>query len=215
MNIYNEKLPNISLICAPPASGKTYLIKYLLTDLYKKKKIDYGVVFCSTSFNKDNFDYIPENYLYSSYDENIILNLMNIQQQQIDFNDKAKPAFIVFDDMLGLIKFDSKLIIELFTKYRHYNITILITTQYIYAIPPLLRECTTFFFTFYLSSYRSLKAIYDCFLGDFDNYKECKKFIIDNTGDYKFIVVKTFESNKNKKFNVCKAPKIKNINFKF
>ena len=78
MNIYKDKLPNISLICAPHASGKTYLVKYLLTDLYKKKKINYGIVFCSTSFNKDNFDYIPDNYLYNSYDENIILNLMNI-----------------------------------------------------------------------------------------------------------------------------------------
>ena len=83
MNIFKEKIPNVSLICAPPDSGKTYLVKYLLTQLYKKKKVNYGIVFCSTSFNTENYDYIPDNYLHSNYDENLILNLMNIRQQQI------------------------------------------------------------------------------------------------------------------------------------
>ena len=194
MNIFKDKIPNISLICAPPNSGKTYLVKYLLNQLYNKKKIYFGVVFCSSSFNTENFDYIPDKYLYSRYDENIILNLMNIQQEQINLNGKenSKTAFIVFDDMLGLINFKSQLIIELFTKYRHYNIQILLTTQYIYAIPPLLRECSTFCFVFHITSYRSIKAMYECFFGDFETFNECKKFIFDNTGDYNFIVVKTF-----------------------
>jgi hypothetical protein len=81
---------------------------------------------------------------------------------------------------------------------------ILLTTQYIYAIPPLLRECTTFFFTFHITSYRSLKAAYESFFGDFETYNECKKFILDNTIYHKFIVVKTFESDKNKKYIITK-----------
>jgi GTPase SAR1 family protein len=216
MELFNNTIPNISLIIAPPNCGKTYLVKYLLTDLYINKKIKYGVVFCSTNFNTNNFDYIPEKYIYSSYQDDIITNLIDIQINQIKENKKAEPCFIVFDDMIGMINFQSKTLTELFTKYRHYNITVLLTTQYIYKIPPLIRECSTFIFLFFVTSRRSLKAAFECFFCHFDNIEQCKKFIINNTGDNKFIFIKSQEYDQKKRYFVSKAPsKIKKITFNY
>ena len=218
MEIFKDKTPNITLINAPPEPGKTYLVKHILTSLYKKKKIKFGIVFCSTGFNSENYEYIPEDYLHAKFDEKLLLNLMNIQEQQVTLHGKGntETAFIVFDDMLGLINFKSNIIIELFTKYRHYNIMIIITTQYLFAVPPLLRECTNFFITFRITSSRSVKGVYESFFVDFDTQRECKDYILDNIDGYKFIVVKIFEKEFKKKYLIFQAPeKIKKVNFKF
>jgi len=213
MNIYTERIPNITLINAPPQSGKTYLIKYILTDLFKTKKVKYGIVFTTTNFT-DSYDFIPENYVHSLYNEDIIKNLMEIQVNQIKENKKADPCFLVFDDMIGSIKFNSNIIKKLFSTFRHYNILIIISTQYLFSIPPLIRECTTYFVTFNIDSHRSIKAIYESFMLDFDTLLKVKKFIKEHCIDYHFILIKTFEKKENK-YSVMKSPKAKNIKMNY
>lgn len=80
---------------------------------------------------------------------------MDIQKQNQD-----KPAFIIYDDCLPQKAFKSEIFTNLITQYRHYNITVIIATQYIYKVPPTLREGTTYTAIFLQSTRRSIQAIF-------------------------------------------------------
>ena len=125
-----ENIPNITFICAPPKSGKSYLIKYLLNELFRKKKLKYGIEFIGSKYNGD-FDFLSSKYVHSKYDENVLKKFYNIQIKQIQKKGKAPPAFIIFDDMLGSLNFNTGFIAELVPKYRHPNFTMIFTSQYL------------------------------------------------------------------------------------
>jgi hypothetical protein len=207
MNLYKDKIPNITLICAPPESGKTYLIKYLISDLFKAKKLKYGLCFCPTSFGGD-FDYLPQKYIHTFYNEDIVKNLMDIQISQISQFGKAEPAFIIFDDCIGAVNLKSKFIMQLFSTYRHYNILIIITTQYLKKIDPLIRVCANFFITFCVNDKKTLTEINDTYCHEMNNYKQVHDFIKKHTQDYHFLLIEPKKAV-DKKYTVYKAPKIK------
>lgn len=213
MSALFDKIPNITLVCAGPNSGKSYLCKYILQDLFKNNKLKYGIVFCATSFNQ-SYDFLPKKYIYSQYDENKLIQFINLQIGQIKKSGKAEPAFIIFDDMIGSINFTSPLFNKLITTYRHYNILLIFTTQYLFKIPPVLRECCTYFVTFKQPTKKSVQAIYETFMNEMETYEECKRFIDSNTQDYQFILVKPFESDE-KKYIVSKAPMVENIKINY
>lgn len=208
-----EIIPNITLIDSPPRSGKSCLVKYILYDLFKNNKLKYGIVFCGTSFT-GCYDFLPKKYVYGTYDENALINLINLQIIQIKNHGKASPAFIIWDDCLGQVDFMSPVLKKLFTTYRHYNLQLIFTTQYIYAVSPILRQCSSYFITFRQQQKRSLQAIYETFLIDFDSYDECKQFISDNCIDYHFLLVKTLERDE-KRYIISRCPLIENINIKY
>lgn len=208
-----SKFPSIIMIAAPPASGKTHLIKYILYDLFVKKKLSYGIVFCPTSFNQ-SYDFLESKYVHSQYNENVLTHLINIQIAQIEKNGKALPSFVIWDDCIGSINFQSPLFMKLITTYRHYNMTLIFTTQYIYKLPTTLRECATYFITFNQQQKRSLVAIHETFMGDIDTWNEVREFIQQNTKDYNFIIVNTQETLENK-YKFAKAPNVKDFHIKY
>lgn len=197
---------NFILILGPPMSGKTHLIKYMITDLFKNKKLDYGLVFCKTSFN-NSYNFLPEKYIHNDYNEEVIKNLLRIQIQQKE-NGNSKKAFIIFDDVLGSINLNSNFITELFTEYRHYNLTILFATQYLLKIPPLIRECQNNFICLGGNTDKTMKSVFENFMQDFKDYKTCREFILKYTKDYNYILVKKNEPLESK-YTVNKAPKFK------
>ena len=162
-----EEIPQIVTICSDPKAGKTNLLKYILFSLFKNKQIQYGLTFCSSSFTRC-YDFLPKAYIYNTYDEQAIVNLMNIQIKQIQDNkDSIKEAFIIFDDMIGEIDFhNNKLFKKLISSYRHYHITIFFSIQYFYAVPPLFRQCCSIFITFYNDCEDSIKAIRKIYMGE-------------------------------------------------
>ena len=173
-----ENIPNITFICAPPKCGKSYFVKYLLNELFKKKKLKYGIVFTGFKHNGD-FDFLPQKYVHSKYDENVLKKFYNIQIKQIQKKGKAPPAFIIFDDMLGSLNFNSGFIATLIPKYRQPNFTIIFTTQYVKKLPPLIRECATFFMMFKTTGKDTTDTIQENFMQE-KTKKEVVKFIDQN-----------------------------------
>ena len=105
-------------------------------------KLDYGIVISMTSFT-GSYDQIPKKYRYEYYYKFIIENLLKFQKQQIEKNVKTN-CFLIINDGIGSVNFNSKIMDKFFTIYRYYNISLLIMTQYIYKIPLTLRECVSF-----------------------------------------------------------------------
>ena len=197
--------PFFIIISGQPGSGKSSLIKYIMLTNnmnFTKSPFQYGVVFSNTSF-KDSFNYIPSKYVHGSYKPEILQNLMEIQKEHYD-----KSAFVVFDDCLPAKAFTSQLFVDLSTTYRHWNISVIISSQYIYRISPTIRECSKYAIMFRTTTQKSIKALFDSFGTFFKNYEEFKTYLISNTEDNHFIIMDrlSFSNNRDEIYHVFKAP---------
>lgn len=200
----NIEIPSLIICAGKPKSGKSHLIKYII---YKyRHKFQYGIVMCKTSFN-DGYDYIPEDFVHSKYDENKIKNLMKLQSKLIE-NGIINDCFLILDDCLTC-DYNKELFTDLITQYRHYHITVIISTQYIYKVNPTIRECANYAMLFRQSTKRSIEAVYESFGAHFDNYESFKQYITNNTDDHKFIFVdiNSDQDDIDNIYQVMKAPK--------
>lgn len=209
----NITLPCVCVLSGKPKQGKSHLIKYFM--YLHRKYFDYGLVFTRTKFN-DGYKFLPQDYVHSDYDESILKNLMKLQANLIE-EGTQKKVFIIFDDCLS-DDFKKETFTNLITQHRHYNITVIISTQYIYKINPTIRECAGYAIIFRPTTGRSIDALYESFGSHFNDREEFKKYVIDNTGDFQFIFVdvNSQEDGINKIYKVQKAPEnIPDFNVKY
>lgn len=199
----NIELPAIIIISGKPKQGKSHLINYFMYT--QRKMFDYGIVFTKTKFN-DGFEYIPDRFVHPNYYEDKLENMMKLQAKLIEEGIKKK-CFVIFDDCLTS-EFKNDLFQDLITQYRHYNMTIIISTQYIYKLNPTIRECANYVVIFRQSTKRSLDALYDSFGSHFDKYDDFKNYVINNTGNFQFILVdiNSQSDDISKIYRVMKAP---------
>lgn len=205
--ILNEHKPFFLVCAGKPGSGKTTLIRYIMAvnnSDYSATPFRYGVVLCKTSFN-NAYAYLPSEKIHGTFDINAIINLMRIQAKT-----KGKHrAFIIFDDCLSDKEFRTQVMIDLVTQFRHYNISIIISTQYPSKIPTTFRECATHAAIFYQRTALAIQSVFHSYGQIFNNYDEFKSFLIKNAGDYKFIF---YDGNSSgdvaETYKIMKAPDI-------
>jgi len=200
--MYNNSCA-VYIFSGKPKSGKSHLIKYFM--YIHRNFFDYGIVLTKTKFN-DGYDYVPDSYVHPDYNEDKIRSLMKLQADLVSDGIK-KNAFVIIDDCLTK-QFDKQLFTDLITQHRHFNITVIISTQYIYKINPTIRECANFAIIFRQSTTRSLNALFESFGSHFNKFDEFKNYIVKNTGDYKFILVdiNSTSDNIDEIYKVMKAP---------
>ena len=209
----NMSIPCVCIISGKPKHGKSWLIKFFM--YVHREMYDYGIVMTKTKFD-NGYDFIPSKYIHPDYDKEAITALMKIQADLVEKGIK-KNAFIIFDDCLSK-EFDSQLFTDLITQHRHYNITVIISTQYIYKINPTIRECTNYAIIFRQSTDRSIQALYESYGAHFKREDDFKNYLMEHTGNYKFILVDVnSQSDDIKKiYKVLKAPsKIPEFKMKF
>jgi hypothetical protein len=201
-------LPNpfFTIVIGKPASGKSHLMNYILMcnhENYTTDPFKYGIVFTTTKFNKSWSNIVPEQFVHPKYNETALDSLMKLQAEH-----NNNRAFVIFDDCLDQKAFASQLFLNLVTTYRHYNISVMISTQYLYRVTTTVRECASRVAIFRLTTERSLKAAFESFGAYFSNFNEFRKYIIDNTGNFQFIYYEANSSKENKKdiYKIMKAP---------
>lgn len=202
-------IPSLILINGIQGCGKTHLIRYIMHKF--RKVFSYGLVFSNTSFDTHNsgFDYIPREYQYPEFDEQAIINLMNIQAKLIEKNIN-KQAFIILDDCLfDPAQFTNPTLKKLCTQLRHYNITVIFSSQYCNAIPALIRSNAMSVFIFKSFTKRNSESLYESYGQAFENFQEFKNYLNENTGDYKFVFFNKYQitsDDPKDAYYVLKAP---------
>ena len=195
------KTPAIILLSAACGQGKSYMIKYLMHNLTQKTdNFDFGICISNTSAFTGEYDYIPKKYVHSLYSEKLIENLMNIQKKNL-----KSRAFLILDDCLGQVNFNNSAILRLFTQYRHFRITILLSTQYLNKIPTFIRECSTYVFIFKQTIKRSYESLYQSFGQNYETLNKFIKYIQENTENYNTVFVDV-KNNNSKKVKAKKCP---------
>jgi hypothetical protein len=124
----NEPTPFACLVLASRRSGKSYLIKHLWQTVWKKK-FDVVMLMCPTDFTGYYSSFLPGKLIFQEYNEEALQALMLLQKQRIDENKKPLRTLVILDDCSDDRERYSTLLQKLYTKGRHYNISVVFATQ--------------------------------------------------------------------------------------
>lgn len=156
-DLKNDILPShfLGVLCGKPGSGKTSLLKFLMTNenlLFKK--YDY-VYIISSSYREYKYFYLPKSNLIDH------INWEWIKQKTDEINKNLKKytnVLFIFDDVISEIykTSKSKEILDFIFNRRHIlengMISILITSQKYKMIPTTIRSNITLLFAFKLNN---------------------------------------------------------------
>ena len=192
----------IQLLVAPPKSGKSNLVGNILCNS-KFYGLDYWdeIVYFSPTCDIDKtsksfLDKMDNVTKISDHDDlknmnNLITSIID-EQKAVDEEDRERKL-LVFDDCIGY--FDKSSVLgHLATRYRHYNISVIICSQQYKKIPLIMRNCATAIIFFNLGNKKEFEKIFDEFGRSFgENFldvilpylKERYSFIFVNVEDQK------------------------------
>lgn len=217
MNMHTNlmlKPPYLMVINGKQGAGKSVLIKYLMREnMLSPEKFDYGVVFSNTAWENGSWNFLPQEYVYEEYNENALQNLMKLQKYHLK-NGVKTSAFVIFDDCLDdKDQFCSEVLKKLSVQLRHYNISLIISTQYPHLVPPRFRSNAMHAAFFNIGSgVRELEALYQAYGQRFKDYNEFKKYYYDNINDHKFIM---YDNNQEQYVTYRCPEKIPAFNFPY
>jgi len=178
---FHPNLPDIGvgacvLLVAPPKSGKGVLINnLLLNENFFDGQFDEVYYISSTIHTDSTARFIAEKYkstIFDEYDDKIVDDIIKYQQHFKE-KDKMPKIAVVADDFIGLIPANSK-IFKLSSKYRHYNIKLLLySTQMFKSVPPVVRTNATYVLLYKTSSDEEITKLienYATAFGGKDNF---------------------------------------------
>lgn len=107
------------------------------------------------------------------WNEELVQGLLDLQVKALAKNKQLKEkgekpkcidSIIVIDDGLGLPGLDwySKLVLKILSCYRHYRLTVIITTQHPNKVPTILRLNCNIIITLRMNHISALKALFEC-----------------------------------------------------
>lgn len=166
------------IIYAPVRSGKTNLIvnllerpdfgyrKYFDTIMYISPTIENDIT--GVSIMKDDKIIKITDNLEGSLDD--ILEAIVIHRKK---DKDLKPMLIVLDDCLGIVKaVGHSYFSNLCSRYRHWKLSLIITTQSFKAIPPTARYNATAYILFKTHNKKEYEKIEEELQGNFPNFSE-------------------------------------------
>ena len=202
----NNFLKNsINLYIGKPKSGKSYTIKSMMLSLCQRGYFDSIYVF--SNIDNDDYNYLPKSCFFRGYNKNMLSKILKYQDEN-----KNNKCALIFDDLLGSIK-DDDLLTHIITTFRHYNLSLFFTAQYLKKIPTVLRNCLNYCYIFNALTKTALTSLYEEIFNDsrFDNLNYVKKFVCDNTKGYNFIFVDLNEDDEYTKYKQILLPDPKYI----
>lgn len=208
-DIDNMFFPCVIVALGRPRSGKSHLIRWLVTYFsIVNKKFKWIRVFTGSQYN-DDYDFLPEEAVtdYSSD------KLKRYHDQLIAIRkDKSKDTMplnvIIFDDLLGKLQSDS-VFEQLISTYRHTKTVIILANQYVKtrASATSLRSFTSYAFLFRALDQASIKAYYEWYNMGFDKYEDYKRHFLETTKeDHTAMLYIQQAKSKNSNFYAFKAP---------
>ena len=149
-----------SIIYGQRRSGKTTWLKWFLwTQRYEYDRV---VVFSSTCFNGDFQQFMNPKLCYPHYDERVMQAILDAQAG-VPAQQREK-VLIILDDVLdeetAFRKRGKNALVTCYTMGRHYNISVIMCTQYAKSIPTSWRRNVDFALIFYTFSPDMMEVYY-------------------------------------------------------
>lgn len=180
-------------------TGKSTLVKDIL---YYCRRIPVGTAISATEDGNQYYSsFIPDIFIHSEYNPNIIERVINRQKKMIKIKDKPKTnsdAFVLLDDCM----YDKKMIRDpnirgIFMNGRHWRLLFILTMQYCMDLPPDLRANIDFIFVLRENIVQNQDKLYKNFFGIFPDASTFREVMNSCTEGYDCMVLdNTSRSNK-------------------
>ena len=199
------------ILCGKRCSGKSQLMRYII--MMSKHHFKKMFVICPTEqINHFYKGLIDEKNIFESFNEDWVQRLMK-EMGKVNDGKKDKDAshiFLILDDCCSDTNFhQSKSLKQLFTKGRHYKITIAILCQYPYNVPPICRVNCDYIAVGQLNTQGIEILTKEFLMGDITK-KDFLKMYYNSTNDYKFLLINNNSSSDNSAldeiYGVLKCP---------
>jgi Poxvirus A32 protein len=201
-----SEYPFFLFMAAPPKSGKTKLVRSICYD--SKDIWAYGLVFSRTAKLTDAFDFVKPSQIYTVFDFSKIKALMDTQLALKKGGYVVPQAFLIMDDMIDRNEWEKKEMVNFFSQYRHFNISVIISLQMLMKASPTIRTCASHVVIFKQTNVNTIKALHDMFGSVYGSYSEFSEFIKKYCVDYHFILndVLNQTNNISEIYKVGRAP---------
>ena len=171
--------PFTMCIHAPSRSGKSVVLSnFLYNEGFNFKKRFGKIIFISPTILIDKtLEYAREDdEVVKIYEDDLLENLDNVlttilaQQKKDHEKEESKSLLLILDDCLAYLK--NKSLSYLATKNRHYNISMILTTQYYKKLDPVIRANSTHWLLFKTHTEKEHSTIIE----EFNSFPEFEKF---------------------------------------
>lgn len=182
------KKPFLWAINGPCRSGKTILI---LNILYNKKfgynYFDQIYYISPTVLIDDSLEPVAEDDKITKISDinelDASLEIILEQQNECEKKDR-KPILIIIDDCIDKLK--SPVLSAICSRYRHYNLSLILSSQYYRAFSPIIRANTDYWIVYKNNVRKEVEKIIE----DFNMYPDFEKYYLDATNKkYSFLYV--------------------------
>lgn len=190
-NDFSSSEPFTALILAPRGSGKSYIIKEILHA--QRNRFYYGI-FVNKTENGNKFfsSMAPKKLVKTEYKDRYPMQLMQRGNSLIDngIGKVKRQTVLVVDDALNDLKNSCRNMAECFFNGRHFDISIVLTTQYCSKIPSEWRENCDYVFIGALRGRNSLEAAYRTVESVFPSFALFRKYVSKYVRNYNFLAVR-------------------------
>lgn len=188
------KPPFLGVLNGSTRSGKSTMVtNFLYNPDFYKNIFENVIIISPTVLNDDTLRFIKEDEKITKISENFeflddILKTIVESQEDVE-KEEREDVLIILDDMLGFLKRESYLT-YLCTRYRHYKISILITTQSFRAIPNIIRTNADFVILFATQNKKEYKKIEEEYGGLIPDFETRFKEATDKPYNFMYINLK-------------------------
>jgi hypothetical protein len=151
--------------------GKTTLIADIL---YHKRQLPAGIVISGSEDGNGFYrKFIPDSFIYDTFDEEIIKKLIARQKNLTRLKVKDSSVFLLLDDCLfkqNIMKSDTMR--YLYMNGRHFGLMVILASQYIMDIPPPVRSNIDYVFIYNDPILANRKRYYDHLFGVFKTFAQ-------------------------------------------
>ena len=171
-------------------SGKSQMLRYLV--MQQRPLFKSIFVICPTeSVNNFYKDLVKKENIFDSYNENwiesLIKKMTEINSSKSD--EQASHVLLILDDCCSDTNFhQSKSFKKLCTRGRHIKISVIITCQYIYQVPPVERNNSDFILCSQMNT-QGLDLLTSEFLMGNISKKDFIQMYYKNTADFGFLII--------------------------
>jgi hypothetical protein len=174
-----SKDKHVVLYIGKPKRGKTTALSYDLMYGLINGHFNIVLIMSKTLFNNRNFSYMPK-YMKMEYNLDKLKQFVEKLKKLVQKN-KIFHAVLVFDDLCGVLNGEVGFIENLLTTHRHYNLSILISTQKFKARNSVMRVCCSYMIAFKSLRGDTMKNLFDEFGQEFENFKQFKNHFLKIT----------------------------------
>ena len=223
--VFNDKIKEpfenssfFYIIVGRPGSGKTSLLINMLNDKNIYRKVFSQILVCMPKSSRQSlknniFDVLPSDQLFDELDESILHKIKankEIYEEEKEMRqEKGKSTvcrhqLLILDDITAHLKNrdNEKMLIELATNRRHYNLSIILLVQFLRSIPRPIRFFGTSIIFFKPSNNLDTGILKEEYITlRKDTFDQLMNFVFEDSHDFLII-------NKNKNTYYKKLQKI-------